>query len=98
MLAALDGSCRTPIAGLAEFEDGRLTIEGLLLRPDGSSEIRGQNEGIVGDAEALGTELGKDIAGPCRSRFRFRLVLDRGPIFHSAAWASGRAAARICIS
>ena len=42
MLAALDGSCRTPIAGFAEADGGRLTIEGLLLRPDGSEEIRGR--------------------------------------------------------
>jgi hydroxymethylbilane synthase len=67
MLAALDGSCRTPIAGLAEIVGDRLTIEGLLLRPDGSGEIRGRCEGSSGDAEALGTELGgnlRDRAGP----------------------------------
>jgi hydroxymethylbilane synthase len=61
MLAALDGSCRTPIAGLAEAEGDRLTIEGLLLRPDGSDEIRGRREGAVGDAELLGTELGREL-------------------------------------
>ena len=35
MLAALDGSCRTPIAGFAEIDGDRLTIEGLLLNEDG---------------------------------------------------------------
>jgi hydroxymethylbilane synthase len=67
MLAALDGSCRTPIAGLAELVGGRLTIEGLLLKPDGSGEIRGRRDGDIGDAEALGTALGKELrdqAGP----------------------------------
>ncbi len=67
MLAALDGSCRTPIAGLAELVGGRLVIEGLLLKPDGTGEIRGQCEGDVGDAEALGTALGQELrnrAGP----------------------------------
>jgi hydroxymethylbilane synthase len=63
MLAALDGSCRTPIAGLAEVEGDRLTLEGLLLRPDGSSEIRGRLEGGIDDAEAIGTELGKELRG-----------------------------------
>ncbi len=35
-LARLDGSCRTPIAGLAELEDGRLRLRGEILRTDGS--------------------------------------------------------------
>ena len=67
MLAALDGSCRTPIAGLADLDGDRLTIEGLLLKPDGSSEIRGHREGSIDEAEALGTELGGELrqrAGP----------------------------------
>ena len=36
-LAALDGSCRTPIAGLAEIEDGRLRFRGEVLTLDGRS-------------------------------------------------------------
>jgi hydroxymethylbilane synthase len=67
MLAALDGSCRTPIAGLAEFDGCRLRLEGLLLKPDGSDEIRGWCEGGVSDAGAIGTELGRELrrrAGP----------------------------------
>jgi hydroxymethylbilane synthase len=34
--AALDGSCRTPIAGLAQFQDGTLSFQGEVLAPDGS--------------------------------------------------------------
>ena len=67
MLAALDGSCRTPIAGLAELDGDRLRVEGLLLKADCSSEVRGQREGSIADAEALGTDLGRalrDRAGP----------------------------------
>ncbi len=67
MLAALDGSCRTPIAGLAERDGDRLTLEGLLLKADGSSEIRGQLIGDIGDATALGSALGGELrsrAGP----------------------------------
>jgi hydroxymethylbilane synthase len=67
MLAALDGSCRTPIAGLAELDGDRLTLEGLLLKPDGSDEIRARATGGIGDAQALGTELGGELkrrAGP----------------------------------
>jgi hydroxymethylbilane synthase len=61
MLAALDGSCRTPIAGLAEVDRDRLTIEGLLLNEDGSKEIRGRFEGDIEAAAQLGADLGKDL-------------------------------------
>ena len=67
MLAALDGSCRTPIAGLAEVAGGRLTIEGLLLQADGGGEIRGRQEGDVAEAEPIGASLGNELrrrAGP----------------------------------
>src|SRR5271154_1328456 len=67
MLAALDGSCRTPIAGLAECKGGRLTLEGLLLKPDGSAEIRSRSTGDISDAAALGVALGSELrsqAGP----------------------------------
>lgn len=67
MLAVLDGSCHTPIAALAEVEAGRLTIEGLLLTPDGSAEIRAHCSGVVADAAALGMALGEALrrqAGP----------------------------------
>lgn len=71
MLAALDGSCRTPIAGLAELDGDRLTIEGLLLKPDGSSEIRGSREGGISDAETLGTELGGELRQRAGADFGF---------------------------
>ena len=68
-LAALDGSCRTPIAGLAELAGGRLTIEGLLLKPDGTGEIRGCREGDIAEAEALGMALGKELRSRAGSGF-----------------------------
>ncbi len=67
MLAALDGSCRTPIAGLATIAEGRLGLDALLLAPDGNAERRGHIAGRVEDAVALGTELGERLrrdAGP----------------------------------
>ena len=67
MLAALDGSCRTPIAGLAELDGDRLTLEGLLLKPDGSAEIRARSTGDPRRGRDLGTELGRELrrrAGP----------------------------------
>ena len=67
MLAALDGSCRTPIGGLATIADGRLILNGLLLSDDGTAERRGRGEGAVGEAVEIGTELGLRLrrgAGP----------------------------------
>jgi hydroxymethylbilane synthase len=67
MLAALDGSCRTPIGGLATICGERLILDGLLLSEDGSAERRGRGEGTVGDAVEIGTELGLRLrrgAGP----------------------------------
>jgi hydroxymethylbilane synthase len=67
MLAALDGSCRTPIAGLAAIEGEHLTLDALLLAPDGSAERRGRAEGAVADAVAVGNDVGERLrheAGP----------------------------------
>jgi hydroxymethylbilane synthase len=61
MLAALDGTCRTPIAGLAVLDGGRLILDGLLLKPDGSGEIRGRETGAVNDAERIGVALGAEL-------------------------------------
>jgi hydroxymethylbilane synthase len=67
MLAALDGSCRTPIAGLAAIAGGQMTIDGLLARPDGGAVIRARRAGPADAAVALGTALGHELrrrAGP----------------------------------
>lgn len=67
MLAALDGTCRTPIGGLATLDGDRLTLDGLLVWPDGSGLQRFQRSGDRGDAIAIGTEVGQELrrrAGP----------------------------------
>lgn len=69
MLAALDGSCRTPIAGLATIEGNRLTLEALLLAPDGDAERRGRIAGPIGDAEAIGSELGAQLHRDAGAKF-----------------------------
>ena len=71
MLAALDGSCRTPIAGLATIDGDRLSLEALLLSEDGSAERRGRGEGAVSDAVALGRELGERLRRGTGSEFGF---------------------------
>jgi hydroxymethylbilane synthase len=62
-LAELEGSCRTPIAGLARLEDGRLRLLGEVLRSDGSERFEIAAEGTPVDAERLGRDAGRDLAG-----------------------------------
>jgi hydroxymethylbilane synthase len=60
-LAELDGSCRTPIAGHAEVADGALRFHGMILKPDGSEAHETRREGDARDAEALGTDAGREL-------------------------------------
>ena len=62
-LAELEGSCRTPIAGLARIEAGRLRLMGEVLRTDGSERFDVAVEGAPADAERLGREAGRDLKG-----------------------------------
>lgn len=57
-LAELDGSCETPIAGLAELDGKRLTLRGEVLRPDGSEAIADTVTCAVED----GAKAGRDLA------------------------------------
>jgi len=62
LLAALDGSCRTPIGGYAKLlADGRLHLTGLVARADGSFLLRRSIEGDRRDADRLGAELGASL-------------------------------------
>ena len=66
-LARLDGSCQTPIAGLAEIVDGALVLYGEILKPDGSQAVRGRREGQISDGVSMGVDLAEELldeAGP----------------------------------
>lgn len=60
-LARLDGSCRTPIAGLGELVDGRLRFRGMILVPDGSRVFETTREGGPGDGERMGTGAAEEL-------------------------------------
>ncbi len=60
-LRQLDGSCRTPIAGLAQIIDGRLKFRGEVLSPDGSQVMKVSRDGARDDAAALGTDAGAEL-------------------------------------
>jgi hydroxymethylbilane synthase len=66
-LARLDGSCRTPIAGLAEIADGILRFRGLILTPSGAEWHDVEVTGEAAHAQALGRDAGEELlarAGP----------------------------------
>jgi hydroxymethylbilane synthase len=60
-LAVLDGSCRTPIAGHAIVEAGRLRFRGLIAKPDGSACFETTREGPASEAAALGADAGREL-------------------------------------
>jgi len=61
MLARLDGSCETPIAGLATLDGDQIHLRGEILRPDGSESLTGSRSGPVGSAADLGRALAEDL-------------------------------------
>ncbi|MEZ5912685.1 MAG: hydroxymethylbilane synthase [Paracoccaceae bacterium] len=68
-LATLDGSCETPIAGLAVLEGGALWLRGEILRPDGSEAIAGEARGPAADAAELGGDLARRLLGQAPKDF-----------------------------
>jgi len=65
-LDVLDGSCRTPIAVLAEPEEASqgLRLRALVAEPDGSAVYRSEASGPgaeVAEAEALGRAVGREL-------------------------------------
>ena len=65
-LAALDGSCRTPIGALARANGASLSFVGETLTPDGTARWRRVETIMLGgdpltEARALGRRLGDDI-------------------------------------
>ncbi len=60
-LKTLDGSCETPIAGLALIEGDRLWLRGEILRPDGSDAIRGEIRGALSEGAEIGDTLARRL-------------------------------------
>jgi len=66
-LAALDGSCKTPLAGHATLSGDTLQFRGLIARPDGNGAHDIAGNGHIRDAVRIGEQAGRDlkkIAGP----------------------------------
>jgi len=60
-LAALDGSCRTPLAGHATLVGGRIRFRGQALSLDGSKVFEASREAPASDARAMGRDAGQEV-------------------------------------
>ena len=60
-LDVLDGSCRTPIGGLARIEGEVLSFRGIIVKPDGSAFHEVARDGAATAAAAIGAEAGADL-------------------------------------
>ena len=60
-LAVLDGSCQTPIGGLAELSRGRVSLRALVARPDGSEVRHARRDAAAGDALAMAADVGHEL-------------------------------------
>ena len=66
-LLELDGSCETPIAGLAELDGDTLHLRGEVLRPDGSEVISDAMSCPIEDGALAGKQMAQKLlsqAGP----------------------------------
>lgn len=63
-LAQLEGSCETPIAGLAELDGGTINFRAEILRPDGSEALSDAESCAIED----GAEMGRAVADRLTAR------------------------------
>lgn len=64
LLEVLDGSCRTPIAALAEVDpDGAMYLRGLIASPDGTRVYETERRGPAAEAAAMGRDAGSELLG-----------------------------------
>ncbi|MEJ8561359.1 hydroxymethylbilane synthase [Yoonia sp. GPGPB17] len=68
-LAHLDGSCETPIGGLADLDGGSIRLRGEILRTDGTEVYTDDMDGVIED----GAEMGRAMAA--------KLLSQAGPDF-----------------
>ncbi len=68
LLAALDGSCRTPIAGLASVDGRQVRLRGLVMTPDGQDSAAIDMTGAADEAAILGAVAGAELRGSAPAR------------------------------
>ncbi len=60
-LHVLDGSCRTPIGGLALLAGERISFRGMILSPDGRICHETCREGAIKDAQMMAIDAGEEL-------------------------------------
>eukprot|EP00959_Pyramimonas_sp_CCMP1952_P181785 3800682-Pyramimonas_sp.AAC.2 len=77
-LAALDGSCRTPIAAYAREVDGKMVFDGLVAKPDGTEVFKCTEAGEwnADDGIALGKAAGEKLKAQAGEKFFEGLKVD----------------------
>lgn len=77
-LEALDGNCKTPIAGQAKIIDGKLQFKGLIAMPDGSLKYETESEGEIADAHDIGKAAGEKLKADAGDKF-FEMMVEMSP-------------------
>jgi len=77
-LEALDGNCKTPIAGQARIVDGMIKFRGLIAMPDGSLKYETESEGKIEDAKDIGRKAGTELKERAGERF-FEMMVEMSP-------------------
>ncbi|MEW6634358.1 MAG: hydroxymethylbilane synthase [Pseudomonadota bacterium] len=68
-LGALDGSCRTPIAGHATISGEKLSFAGLIISPDGTESHEVSLDGPARDAAEIGAEAARTVRARAGAKF-----------------------------
>ncbi|HXA51760.1 MAG TPA: hydroxymethylbilane synthase [Candidatus Acidoferrum sp.] len=61
VLGALGGGCQVPIGAYATVSGDRVRVHAIVAAPDGAEVIRGDAEGAVAEADAIGRALAVDL-------------------------------------
>lgn len=77
-LEALDGNCKTPIAGQARIIDGKIVFRGLIAMPDGSEKYTTESEGAIEDAKDIGRKAGEELKAQAGDKF-FEMMVEMSP-------------------
>lgn len=77
-LEALDGNCKTPIAGQARIIDGKIKFRGLIAMPDGSLKYETEAEGEIDDAVEIGKKAGEELKAQAGDKF-FEMMVEMSP-------------------
>ena len=77
-LEALDGNCRTPIAGQARIVDGEIHFQGLIAMPDGTELHKIEEEGPIADGVSVGRKAGEKLKAKVGDKF-FEMMVELAP-------------------